>query len=105
MFVDGLSEDSATVTSFIDGERKTRIVQTLRDTTGGIAFPVYYPVMFDSKSKVNNLLFNFTGIAGAGTKIGCSISWSNDARLVEFQMDAEDVDTVASQKQQQQVYL
>src|SRR3990167_3744514 len=105
LFVDGLSEDSATVTSFIDGERKTRIVQTLRDTTGGIAFPVYYPVMFDSKSKVNNLLFNFTGIAGAGTKIGCSISWSNDARLVEFQMDAEDVDTVASQKQQQQVYL
>lgn len=77
--------------------------QDLLGVASGVTFPVRAPVIPMTKKMVDNPSFSITqGLKGK--KISFVFQWTNDAELIEFQVDTSEEQNMASGTQQEKAY-
>jgi len=94
----------ATCTEYMNEKQGPPRDYMLQNTEGGISYPAAYPCYFASTDTVDNVKFDYSGSGNVGWKLAGLFSWGNDAKLLALQIEAEQQNKVASNKQQAKVY-
>lgn len=98
-------DGTATVMELVDEAESSQNRETkdLKIANNGIRYAVRPPVMPSTDQRVDNPTFSMSqGLTGK--KISYIISWTNDAKLVEFKIQTSEMKSMVAQKFQQQTY-
>lgn len=85
IFFDSDAAYPAEAIEVADGSRGKGVIRALADRRAGVNYSVDYPVLWGSKSRVDNLYFNFAGVSNTAFKTSFIVKWDGPARLVRIQ--------------------
>jgi hypothetical protein len=102
---DGGSEDGeCIIREYVDDQESFQNIaraplrRSLTSKFGGIKYPVFPPVIPSTEKRIENPSFDITGSL-KGKKISFVILWTNDSRLLEFQLTTSEDENLNSLKQ------
>jgi hypothetical protein len=102
---DGSSSDSIiSVVEYCNGLRGEVVRHRAESSITGITYPAQYPVSYSTREALQNKVFSFTGSGRTGFKVGASIEWKSNAKLLQIQNEYITETTVTPLNQRGQIY-
>lgn len=101
MFEGGTYDGLAELIEYVDDQESTntRSSKDLKVQIGAIAYPVRPPVMPHTEQRIENTSFPLpNGLTGK--KINFILQWTNDAKLIEFELVTSETQNAASYREQ-----
>lgn len=104
MFNGGTTDGICRVIEYVDEQAYTNDVdKPLPASISGVTYPVKPPVIPSTKNRVDNPTYSFTeGLMGK--KLSYIIQWTNNARLIEFELTTSWKKSLISNKETNSVY-
>ncbi len=105
VFDESTSKDQVTVTEIINNKFRKSVNQTLASKAPGILIPVTYPISYYGSGVLDDLNFNFQQLGKTGWKLETEIRWSNSAKLLLHQTQADEITNNTAIQQQASNYI